>query len=373
MPPAPSPAPPERLVAVRPRALLQTIAVLAGVAVVAYLLFLSRRIVAWTFVAVFFTLAINPAVEWLHRRHVARRGIAVGLIYAVALLVVLGLAAVVIPKLVDQVTELVDATPRYVSDLVEGRGPLGPLETKHHVVERVQDAVKTNGGSARISTGAGFVVAAGKTIAETVAATITIIFLTFFMLLEGPGLVERGLGLLPEASRPRWRRVGQDIYRTVGGYVTGNLLISLIAGIAYGIVLLIVGVPFPLALGFLVALLDLIPLAGATLAGVIVVLVALVTSATAAIVMAAFVVVYQLVENHVLQPVIYARTVQLSPLIVLLAVLVGSQVGGVLGALAAIPVASALQIVLRDQLAHRRSAAPEPAASGAEGGSVAVS
>lgn len=353
--PASSRAAPERLVAFRPKALLSIIAVLVAVAAVAYVLFVSRRIVAWTFVALFLTLAINPAVEWLHRRHVGRRGAAVGIIFTVALVLFLALAAVVIPTLVNQVTDLVKAAPAYVKDLTEGRGPLGELETRYGVVERVQKAVQDGGGGgAKISTGAGFVVAAGRSIAETIAATITIVFLTFFMLLEGPSLVDRSLQLLPEGRRARWRQVGHDIYRTVGGYVTGNLLISLIAGVAYGIVLVIVGVPYPVALGFLVALLDLIPLAGATLAGVIVVLVALVTSTTAAIVMIVFVGLYQLVENHVLQPVIYARTVQLSPLIVLLAVLIGSQVAGVLGALAAIPVASALQIVIRDQLAHRR-------------------
>lgn len=359
----PTPAATERFVSFRPRALLSAVAVLFALAVAGYIFYVSRRIVAWTFVALFLALAINPAVEWLHRHRVPKRGLAVAIVFGLALVLFAALAAVVIPSLVNQVTDFIDAAPMYVSDLVKGRGPLGGLETKYHVVERVQEAVKNNkgsGGSAKLATGAGLVVSAGKTIAETIAATITIIFLTFFMLLEGPGLVERASTLLPDRTRSRWLTVGHDIYRTVGGYVTGNLLISVIAGIAYGVVLLILGVPYALALGFFVALLDLIPLAGATLAGVIVVLVALVESTTAALVMLVFVGVYQLVENHVLQPVIYARTVQLSPLLVLLAILVGSSVLGVLGALAAIPVASALQIVVRDQLAHRRRPDTQP-------------
>lgn len=353
------PTAPERSVSFRPRALLSAVAVLFALAVVGYIFFVSRRIVAWSFVALFLTLAINPAVEWLHRHHVPKRGIAVSIVFLIALALFLALAAVVIPNLVTQVTDFINAAPKYTRDLIAGRGPLGGLETKYHVVERVQSAVKSNssgggGGGAKLATGAGIVVSAGRTVLETVAATITIIFLTFFMLLEGPGLVDRAAALLPDDTRPRWLQVGHDIYRTVGGYVTGNLLISLIAGIAYGVVLLILGVPYALALGFFVAILDLIPLAGATLAGIIVVLVALADSTTSAIIMAVFVCVYQLVENHVLQPIIYARTVQLSPLLVLLAILVGSSVLGILGALAAIPVASALQIVVRDQLAHRR-------------------
>jgi predicted PurR-regulated permease PerM len=188
------------------------------------------------------------------------------------------------------------------------------------------------------------------------------VFLTFFMLLEGRAWVERFYGLLSEETQPRWRKVGQDIYGAVGGYVAGNLLISLIAGVLSTIVLLIVGVPYAVALGLLVALLDLIPLAGATLAAVLVTTVAGVTQGwTAAIVVLVFFVVYQQVENHVLQPLIYGRTVQLSPLAVLISVLVGAEVAGILGALAAIPVAAGLQVLILDMLANKRARAPETA------------
>jgi predicted PurR-regulated permease PerM len=165
---------------------------------------------------------------------------------------------------------------------------------------------------------------------------------------------------VPEKDRPRWRRVGYDIYRTVGGYVTGNLLISLIAGVASGVMLWIVGVPYAVALGLVVALLDLIPLAGATIAAFVVVLVAIAASGvTTAIVVAIFFLVYQQLENHLIQPLVYGRTVQLSPLAVLVSVLIGAQLAGVLGALAAIPVAGALQVLLVD---WRRSKLAAPVA-----------
>jgi predicted PurR-regulated permease PerM len=186
--------------------------------------------------------------------------------------------------------------------------------------------------------------------------------MTFFMLLEGPAWVERGYGLLPPASQPRWRAVGREIYRTVGGYVTGNLVISLIAGVSTTIVLYIVGVPFAVALGLIVAILDLIPLAGATIAAIIVGVIAFLHSIVAGIVVVVFFIVYQQVENHVLQPVVYGRTVQLSPLAVLISVLIGAELAGVLGALAAIPVAGSIQVILRELLRSRRGeSALEPA------------
>ena len=141
------------------------------------------------------------------------------------------------------------------------------------------------------------------------------------MLLEGPAWVERIYGLMPDESQPRWRKVGGDIYRTVGGYVSGNLAISLIAGVTSTIVLLVLGVQYAVALGLVVGILDLIPLAGATIAAVIVSAVGFLHSTTAGVVLIVFFVVYQQLENHVLQPLVYGRTVQLSPLIVLVAVL----------------------------------------------------
>ncbi len=183
-------------------------------------------------------------------------------------------------------------------------------------------------------------------------------FMTIFMLLEGPVWMERFYSLLSPASQPRWRAIGRDVYRTVGGYVTGNLLISIIAGVVSTVVLVVMGVPFAVALGLLVAILDLVPLAGATIAAVVVGTVAFLHSIPAGIVMVVFFLAYQQLENHVLQPLIYGRTVQLSPLVVLISVLIGAELAGILGALAAIPVAGSIQVFLRDWLARRPPSAP---------------
>jgi predicted PurR-regulated permease PerM len=341
-------------------------ALLVGVAIALWIVWVSRRVLVWAFVSLFLALALNPAVDALQRRGLGRRGAAAAAVYLIVILVIAGLGALIIPTLVQQVNDLVQAAPRYVRDITAGRGPLGFLETKYHVVERVEDAVKGN-GSGRLAGGASAALDVTRSVVTFIVAVVTITFMTFFMLLEGPAWVERLLGLLPARSRPRWHAIGHDIYRTVGGYVTGNLLISLIAGITATIVLLAMGVPFALALGLLVAILDLIPLAGATLAAIIVTLVAFTHSLTAGIVVLAFFIVYQQLENHLLQPVVYGRTVQLSPLAVLISVLVGAEVAGVIGALGAIPVAGAIQILIVDWQRLRRAAEADEVA-GADAG-----
>ena len=182
-----------------------------------------------------------------------------------------------IPTFVNEATGFADELPDYVNDVSEGAGPLGELVERYEIDERVRDAVQ--GGDA--SSVLGFsdtALAITQSVITFIVAVVTIAFMTFFMLLEGPRWMERFYGLLPEGSQEKWRGIGSEIYRTVGGYVTGNLLISVIAGVSSTIVLLILGVPYAVALGLLVAILDLIPLAGATLAAIILTAVAFLTS-----------------------------------------------------------------------------------------------
>ena len=349
----------ERVVDLRPRTILRTLLIVLAVALALEVIWIARHIVAWIVIALFLALALDPFVNFIERRTGLSRGPAIGIAYLVALVVIAGVGATFIPKLIDEVNGFVDALPSYVHDVTHGRGRLGFLETKYHVVEKVRAQVE-NGGASKVLGLSGAALSITKSVITIVLATVTIIFLTFFMLLEGRDWVERVYSLFPERSQARWRSVGDDIYKTVGGYVTGNILISVIAGTAATIVLLIMGVPYAVALGLLVALLDLVPLAGATLAGIIVVGVAFLHSITAGIVLLIFVIVYQQLENHFLQPTIYGRTVQLSPLVVLISVLVGAELAGILGALAAIPVAGSIQVLVRDLLAQRRLRGLEP-------------
>ncbi len=348
---------PERTVDLRPRTILRVLLIVLAVGVTLEVIWIARHVLAWVVIALFLALALDPLVRWIERHTRLGRGSAIGLTYLILIVVIIGVGATFVPKLVDEVNGFVQALPNYVHDLTHGRGRLGFLERKYHVVEKVRQQVK-KGGATKVLGLSGAALSITKSVITIIAATVTIVFLTFFMLLEGGAWMDRIYSLFPEESRPRWRRVGHDIYRTVGGYVTGNILISVIAGASITIVLLVMGVPYAVALGLLVAVLDLIPLAGATVAGVIVCLVAFLHSVPAGIVVLVFFVVYQQLENHFLQPVIYGRTVQLSPLAVLISVLVGAELAGILGALAAIPVAGALQVIIRDQLAVRRGPPP---------------
>ena len=344
----------ERLVRFRPRAVLIVLGIILAGVVLIEIIRAAQGILIWIFVAVFLALALNPAVEALQRRGVARRGLAVGIVFISAILVIAAIAATIIPTLVSQVNDFVDAVPGYVEDLTAGRGKLGFLEREYQITERVREALG-DGGASKLLGFSGTALAVTKGVVTAVVATVTIAFLTFFMLLEGPAWVERFYSLLPAEQQPRWRKIGNDIYRTIGGYVTGNLAISLIAGVVSTAVLLALDVPFAIALGLLVAILDLIPLAGATIAAILVTTVAFLDATTSGVIVLIFFILYQQLENHVLQPVVYGRTVQLSPLAVLVAVLIGAELAGVVGALAAIPVAGTIQVVLRDWLERRRA------------------
>ena len=347
---------PERLVRFRLRTVLSLLATIVAVAVLLEVIWIARHVLTWIFISLFLAVALNPAVGWFQRHGVKRRGAAAAITFLLALAFLAAIGFAFVPTLVSQVNDFVQKLPQYVHDITHGRGRLGFLETKYHIQERIEAAVK-NGGTAKVLGFSGVALSVAKGVVSIVVATLTITFMTFFMLLEGPTWVERFFGLMPERSQERWRKNANAIYRTVGGYVTGNLLISLIAGSLTTLVLLVMGVPYAVALGLIVAILDLIPLAGATIAAILIGAVAFLHSIPAGIVVVVFFVVYQQIENHLLQPIVYGRTGQLSPLTVLVSILIGAELAGVLGALAAIPVAGAIQVLILDWLHHRHERA----------------
>jgi predicted PurR-regulated permease PerM len=343
----------ERVVRFRPTTILALLGITIGVFLVLEIVWIARQVLTWALIAVFLALALNPAVDWFQRHGLRRRSAATAVtaLFVLAAIALLGL--LFIPTLVSEVNGFAQALPGYVDDITHRRGRLGFLESKYHITERVRQEVES-GGASRLFGLTGTAVAITKGIITAILAVVTIAFMTLFMLLEGPAWMERFYAMLPDDSRERWRGVGDRIYRTVGGYVTGNLLISVIAGVSATIVLLLLGVPYAVALGLLVAILDLIPLAGVTIAAIIVCSVGFLHALTAGIILIVFFIVYQQIENHLLQPLVYSRTVRLSPLAILISVLVGAKIAGVVGALAAIPVAGTIQVVIQAWLEERR-------------------
>ena len=328
------------------------LAIVLGTFFVLSLGYLAWQALTWIFVAAFLAMALNPAVALVERRGVSR-GVSSAVVFLVTFVALVGIGFLLIPPLVREVIDFVEAVPGLIDELDQGRGPLGFLEREYGLVDRAQEAVDTAGAGGLL----GFttpVVGVMKAVAATAFGIVAIGFLTFFMLLDGRRWIDLFLDFVPEPSRPRWERVFAGVYRTVGGYVTGNLLISAAAGIVAGVLLYALGVPFALPLAILVAILDLLPLVGATIATVIVAAVALTEGWVKALVVVGVLLAYQQFENHVLQPLVYGRSVNLSPLAVLIAILVGGELAGILGALAAIPIGGSIAVVAGELVSWRR-------------------
>src|SRR6188768_1332772 len=236
-----------RLVYFRPRTVLVVLAVVLATALVLRVLWVTRDVLIWAAIAVFLAMALNPAVEWLQARGIRRRGLAVGIVFVGAVLGIVAIGALFVPTLVREVNDFAQAVPDYIDDLTKGRGRLGFLERDYQIVERVRDAINKSGVSGALGL-SNTAVSVTKSIFNAIIAVLSIVFLTLFMLLEGPAWMDRIYSLLPEESQPRWRKVGHDIYRTVSGYVTGNLAISFVAGVSATVVMLVLGVPFAVAL-----------------------------------------------------------------------------------------------------------------------------
>ena len=311
------------------------------------------RIIGLLVVAGFFAVILGPPVDFLERRAHVRRGLATVLVFLMGLGLVAGMLYAFIRPIVDQTQHFANELPSYVDDAQHGRGPIGHIVKKY----KVDDYVKKNQKrfkSALTTAGRQVPHYLGK-LASGVVALLTIFVLSFLMLLEGPRMQRGALVLIePPHRRERVRRVTTDCARAVTGYMFGNLLISVIAGVLTFFWLWIVHVPFKGVLGLWVGFADLIPLVGATLGAIPAVGVAFLHSVPAGIGTIVFFIVYQQFENHVLQVSIMSRTVDLNPLTVLISVLVGVELFGILGALLAIPAAGILQVVARDIYDERR-------------------
>jgi predicted PurR-regulated permease PerM len=326
-----------------------------------FLIWQVRTFVGWFVIALFLAAVLNPAVNWLQRRHrLIKRPIAIALTYLGLVVALIFIVGIFLPLLVDQIngfTKFVNTAAQapegpteYIKGLAKQNG-LGGLVQRIDV--ELSDLRKQLGdlvGNLFSASGQIAVSAAGF-----LAALATVLTLTFFLILGSERYVNAGVGLFAQRHQPLVRRILGQAAGAVSGYVSGNLAISLICGVTTFVVLLLLGMPYAAPLALLVAVLDLIPLVGATLGGALLVIVGLFVEPWKAVVLLIFVLVYQQVESNFLQPLVYSQAVQLNGLVILIALLVGGQLLGIPGALLAIPVAEIIRILVTEILAYRRS------------------
>jgi predicted PurR-regulated permease PerM len=337
------------------RTILVTVAVVAATYLAGKLIYRLRDIVLLIVVAGFLALLLNPLVVLLQRKFSLRRGLAVTIVSVWAALVFLGLALAFGYPLVNGTTHLADRLPSYVASAEQGKGWIGHIASRYHILTWVQrNTPKLVTYAQSLSKPA---LTIGKGAVSLVLELLTIFVLVLLLLLEGPKMRRWTLGQMSPQRAAAITRVAGEVNRSVIGYMLGNFLTSLIAGLVVFVTMLILGVPFPLLWGLWVALVDFLPMIGGALAGIPTVLFAFFAKGfTAGIVTLIVFLAYTQIENHILNPVIMSRTVKISPLLVLIAVLVGaslgSLVGGIFGgfvaALLAIPVAGALQVLVRE-------------------------
>jgi predicted PurR-regulated permease PerM len=327
-----------------------------------FLLWQVRTFIGWFVIALFLAAVLNPAVNWLQSRHrLMTRPLAIGLTYLGVLVALLLVVGIFVPVLVDQINGFIkfvstaanapEGPTQYIKGLAKENG-LGGLFQRFS--DQLDELRKQLGGVLQnLLSSSGQIVIS---VAGMIAALATVLTLTFFLLLGSERYVSACVGLFPEPHRLLVRRLLSKSAGAISGYVTGNLAISVICGVSTFVVLLILGMPYAAPLALLVAVLDLIPLVGATLGGALLVVVGLFVEPWKAVVLLVYIVVYQQVEGSVLQPLVYSKAVQLNGLMVLVALLIGGQLLGIPGALLAIPVAEIIRILVTELLAYRRTA-----------------
>jgi predicted PurR-regulated permease PerM len=340
------------------RAVLRVVAIVVLSVLALYLLYMLRRPITWIVLAAFLAVCASGPINAFARR--LPRGAAIGLVFAGIVLAPLIMGLILVPPVVKQGVKLVNDLPGYVSQLqqtFQDNAQLRDLDEQYDITGKLQnvaeDLIRNFGhaASALVDIGAGVV--------SSLFAVFTILVMSIFLVSRGPVWVEQAVATRPPHQAEVLRRALQRISLAIGAYVGGALVQALVAGVVAFIVLSILGVPSPLALSLVVAALDVIPLVGATLGGVIVGVVTLFADFPIdTIVWVIFALAYQQFENYVVQPRIQGRAVDLDPFVIVVAALFGGTLMGVLGALLAIPSAAAIQIALRESLAYRRRYSP---------------
>jgi predicted PurR-regulated permease PerM len=342
------------------RAIVRIVLIIVAVVLALYLIYLLRKPVGWLLMAVFLAVALSGPVNYLEQR-VRRRGFAIAITYLVLLAIPILLGALLIPPIVSEGNKLIDRAPQYaqdVQDFVQKNETLNDINDDYQITDKLKEEAGKLPG--KLGGAAGTLRDVGFGLVSSIFALVTILVLAAFMLGGGKRWVAAALDLQPRDRARRLERVLDSSARAVGSYVGGALAQATLAGVTAYIVLLILGVQFRAPLAVLVFFFDLIPLIGATIGAVLVAIVTVFTDfPTATIVWVIWSIVYQQVENNVIQPQIQRRATDIHPFLVLVSVLFGATLLGVIGALVAIPVAASIQIAVREWWQWRQESRSE--------------
>lgn len=308
------------------------------------------------FTAFFLTLALNAPVHWLAQhlpgKRRGNRSIATAVSFLVVVLLLGAFFASIVPPLVRQTNNFISAAPRLVQDAQNKDSEIGKLISRYNLESQVQDFSDELGERLKGATGTA-VSTLGK-IGNSVFTVLTILVLTFMMLVEGPRWLKLFKEMIPEEHHKHVEKLSYDMYRVVKGYVNGQVILAALAAALIVPVMFILGISYPIALGVIVFICGLIPMVGHTIGAVIVSLVALFTSPIAALILLGYYFLYQQIENYLVQPRIQANTTNMSPLLVFASVIIGVNFGGIFGGLVAIPVAGCLRILALDYLKRKK-------------------
>jgi predicted PurR-regulated permease PerM len=299
--------------------------------------------------AVFFATALDPMVTGLVNRGL-RRGFAVFVVALGVLALLAGFVAVIFPPIDREINSLINATPGYLNDLRNKSTYLGKLENKYHIIEKVKSWINANKAGTLDLNG---ILGAGKAVFSLLTGTLAGIALTFYFVANMPGIKNFAYHLVPVRRRPRVSELSDRILAQVGKYVIGQMIIASIAGFFTWIWAMAWSVPYPAALGMVVALFGLVPVVGSSIGGAVVTLVALTVSVKVAVFTLVYYVAARLAEDYLIAPRVNRRTVDVHPMVTILAVLVGAALFGIVGALVAIPAAVAIRLIATEVLLPR--------------------
>jgi predicted PurR-regulated permease PerM len=310
------------------------------------------QVITLLVVSLFLALGREPVVDGLQRHGVPRGG-AIALVFAGVVAVVAGFAAAVVPVIVTQAGELIADVPHLIDEVQRSRWFID-LDGRYNVVGRVTTEVQKFFSGDRMTALAGGVFGAGKAVVSGVFSTLTVLVLTLYFLASLRHIKSAAYHLVPRSRRLRVQLLGDEISRRIGGYVIGQITIASINAVCSYIMMLIVGLPYALVLAATVGILGLIPLVGATLGAIIVVVVALFSSVTDAVIVGVYYIAYQQFENYVIAPRVLQRTVAVPGAVAIVAALAGGSLFGILGALIAIPIAAGILLVTQEVLMPRQ-------------------